>query len=208
MSTLLLFFAPLFSLAANTPISRVGFIDFFLHSWPAALTATGIWLWSRRWQHPKGLRLSWRGVVLHISRWVTVVNAFVQLVLRIKKPYMITSKGITQAGIPRFQPVHLAPHVLLVLVSLGICWMYMASVRSSPNQGMLFFALQGALFFWLLTAVVLFQDLRSLTSAGLTWNRSLRARLVPLAASCSLMLLLAVTAVAASGPIWQAITST
>ena len=85
--------------------------------------------------------------------------------------------------------------------------MYMAGVGSSPNQGMLFFALQGALLFWLLTAVVLFQDLRSLTRTGLTWNRSLRARRVPLAASCSLMILLAGTAVAASGPIWQAVTS-
>ncbi|MFF2243836.1 glycosyltransferase family 2 protein [Arthrobacter sp. NPDC058130] len=207
LTTLLLFSAPLISLAADTPISRVGFIDFFLHSWPAALTATGVWLWSLRWQHPKGLWLSWRGVVLHISRWVTVVNAFVQLVLRVKKPYMITSKGITEAGIPRFQLVHLAPHLFLALASLGVCWLYMETVGNSPNQGMLFFALQGALLFWLLTAVVLFQDLRSLTTAGVTRNRSIRARLVPLAASCLLMLLLVVTAVAAAGPIWQAVTS-
>lgn len=208
MTTLLLFFAPLISLATDAPISQVGFIDFFLHSWPAAITATGIWLWSLRWQHPKGLWLSWRGVVLHISRWVTVVNAFVQLVLRVKKPYMITSKGMTGAGIPRFRLAQLAPHILLVLVSIATCWFYIATVGSSPNQGMLFFALQGALLFLVLIAVVLFQDLRTLNNnAGLTWSRGLRVRAVPMAVSSSLMVLFAVTAVAAAGPIWQAVTS-
>ncbi|MGY2745483.1 glycosyltransferase family 2 protein [Arthrobacter sp. UYCu723] len=207
LTTLLLFFAPLISLAVDAPISRVGFIDFFLHSVPVASTATGIWLWSLRWQHPRGLWLSWRGVVLHVSRWVTVLNAFIQVILRVKKPYMITVKGMTEAGIPRFRFAQLAPYFLLVLASLAACWFFIARVGHSPNQGMMFFALQGALLFCLLIVVVVAQDLRTLSNAGVAWSRTVRARVAPLAASGSLILLFLVTAIAAAGPIWQAVTS-
>jgi len=207
LATLLLFFAPLLSLAADTPISRVGFVDFFLHSWPAAITGTLIWLWSRRWQHPHDLRLSWRGVALHVARWVTVVNAFVQVVLRVKKPYMITVKGLSGERIPRFRMTEVAPYVFLILCSFSMCWLYMAAAGHSANQGMLFFALQGALLFWLLIVVILAQDIRSLKHSGVTWRRCLQVRFAPLAASCALMLVFVVTAVAASPSIWQAVTS-
>jgi hypothetical protein len=166
-----------------------------------------IWLWSRRWQHPNDLRLSWRGVVLHVARWVTVLNAFVQVLLRVKKPYMITVKGLRGASIPRFRMIEVAPYIFLILCSFYICWLYLAVVGHSANQGMLFFALQGALLFWLLIVVVLGQDILSLKNSGVAWSRCLQVRSVPLTVTCVLMLVFVVTAVAASGQIWQAVVS-
>ena len=169
---------------------------------------TIIWvLWSRRWQHPSHLRLSWRGVALHVARWVTVLNAFIQAVLRVKKPYMITVKGLAAESIPRFRMTEVAPYVGLILSSLFVCWFYMGGVGHSSNQGMLFFALEGALLFWLLVAVILAQDIRSLINSGVAWRRCLQVRSAPLAASCSLLTVFVVTAVAASDSIWQAVVS-
>lgn len=207
ITTFTLFIAPLLSLVLDTPVSRVGFVDFLLHSWPAAITGTIIWLWSRRWQHPSHLRLSWRGVALHVARWVTVLNAFIQAVLRVKKPYMITVKGLAGETIPRFRMTEVAPYVVLILSSLLVCWFYMGGVGHSSNQGMLFFALEGALLFWLLVAVILAQDIRSLINSGVAWGRCLQVRSAPLAASCSLLTVFVVTAVAASDSIWQAVVS-
>ncbi|QYF89081.1 glycosyltransferase family 2 protein [Arthrobacter sp. PAMC25284] len=207
LTTLLLFVAPLISLAADSPISRAGFVDFFAHSLPAAFTATGVWLWSRQWQLPKGPGLTWRGVVLHISRWVTVLSAFIQVILRVKKPYMITVKGMSGTGVPKFGLAQLAPYFLLVLVSLAACWSFLLRVGSSPNQGMMFFALQGALFFGMLIAVVVTQDFRSLRDSGLAWGHAVKERRAPLTIAGVFLVLFLATSVAASGPIWQAITS-
>lgn len=204
LTTLLLFFAPLLSLVFDAPISRVGFIDFFLHSWPAAITATIIWLWSRRWQHPRRLRLSWRGVALQVARWVTVLSAFVQVVLQVKKPYMITVKGMNRS-IPRFRMAEVVPYVTLILLSLAACWLYISGVGRSANQGMLFFALEGALLFWLLLVVVLAQDIRSLADSGVARLRCLQVRLVPIVTTCSLLIALVATTSAASRPIWEAV---
>lgn len=207
ITTLTLFFAPLLSLVTDTPVSRVGFVDFLLHSWPAAITGTVIWLWSRRWQHPVHLRLSWRGIALHVARWITVLNAFIQVLLRVEKPYMITVKGIAGETVPRFRMAEIAPYIVLIFSSLAVCWLYMGGVGHSANQGMLFFALEGALLFWLLIAVILAQDIRALIKSDVTWGRCLQVRSVPLSVSSSLLVMLVVTAVAASGPIWQAVVS-
>ena len=169
--------------------------------------ALSIWLWSRKWQFPENLRLSWRGVALHVARWVVVLNAFVQVVFRVKKPYMITVKGLAGTSIPKFRVAEVAPYALLVLGSLAVCWIYLARNQNSATQGMLFFALEEALLFWLLIAVVLLQDIQALRSGGVGLSKTLRARLSPVAATVALVLLVAGTAVPASGPIWQAVTS-
>jgi hypothetical protein len=207
LTTLLLFLAPLLSLASDVPISNVRFVDFYLHSLPPALMGTAVWLWSRRWQHPRDLRLSWRGVSLHVARWVTVFNAFVQVVLRVKKPYMITVKGMGSDKIPLFRMGEIAPYICLVITSLAVCWLYMLTVGRSANQGMLFFALQGALLFWLLIVIILVQDLRALRKAGFERTGILRLRVAPISISIGLIFMFIVTAAAASSSIWEAVTS-
>jgi cellulose synthase (UDP-forming) len=207
ITTLVLFSSPLVSLVADARISRVGFVGFFAHSLPVAGVALAIWLWSRKWQCPRNLHMSWRGVALHLARWVVVLNAFVQVLLRVKKPYMITVKGMAGTSPPKFRMAEVAPYVLLVLGSLTVCWIYLARNQSSATQGMLFFALEEALLFWMLIAVVLLQEMRALRSAGVGWAKTLHALLSSVAAAVALLLLVVGTAVPAFGPIWQAATS-
>ena len=52
-----------------------------------------MWCWARKWFQPGGVRLSWRGLVLEIARWPVVLWAVINVLLRIKRPYMITPKG-------------------------------------------------------------------------------------------------------------------
>ena len=207
ITTLVLFCSPLISLVADARISRVGFVEFFAHSLPVVGLALAIWLWSRKWQFPENLRLSWRGIVLHVARWVVVLNAFVQVIFRVNKPYMITVKGMAGTSIPKFRVAELAPYMLVALGSLAVCWIYLARNQNSATQGMLYFALEEAMLFWLLIAVVLLQDIRALRSAGVGWAKAVKARLSPVAATVALVLLVAGTAVPASGHVWQAVTS-
>ena len=44
-------------------------------------------------QEPGGVRLSWRGIVLQTARWPVVLWALINVVLRVKRSYMITPKG-------------------------------------------------------------------------------------------------------------------
>ncbi len=98
LSTVALFLAPVLALTFDAPVAHVSIWLYLLHSWPVALVATAVWLWSRTWHQPRALGLSWRGVTLHVARWVIVLSAFIQVVLRIRKPYMITRKGMASAS--------------------------------------------------------------------------------------------------------------
>jgi cellulose synthase (UDP-forming) len=176
MSMLVLFVAPLIALTADTSVSHVGLFEFWAHSLPAALVASGTWFWSRSWHEPRTVRLSWRGVMLHVARWVVVLSAFVQVILRVKKPYMITTKGIAQGTVPRLQLRTLVPYLALVGASLGACWFYLVVHGHSAAQGYLLFAVEGAALFWLLLAVVLTQDLRAVRRLGASAREYGRAR--------------------------------
>jgi cellulose synthase (UDP-forming) len=166
LSMLVLFVAPTIALVFDTSISHVRLFEFWGHSLPAALVATATWLWSRSWHEPKTVGLSWRGVMLHIARWVVVLSALVQVVLRVKKPYMITTKGIGGGAVPRLHLKVLAPYLALIGSSLAACWFYLLVHERSASQGYLLFAVQGAALFWLLLAVILVQDLRSIERLG------------------------------------------
>lgn len=205
LATLLLFTTPLLSLVSNTPVSRVSLWQFLLHSWPAALTATASWVWSRPWQHPHRLRLSWRSAVLQVARWVTVLRAFIAVVLGVTKPYMITEKGLRTSTAPPFRLSLLAPYAGLALASLAACWWYLLTIGGSATQGMLFFALEGALLFTLLIVVVLYLDVRALVASGTTWREGIRLRSRAVAMAAALTMLVLATVVPSSGLIWRAV---
>ena len=204
LSMLILFVSPLLSLGFDAPISRVSLWTFLGHSIPAALTATAVWWWSRSWHEPKRVALSWRGIVLHMARWVVVLSAFAQVALRVKKPYMITIKGL---GADVRQPLRvalLAPYIGLIAASLATCWFYMAVYDRSASQGYLFFALEGAALFWLLIVVVLAQDALA-TVRPEALGHYLRLRATPFLALASVTVLLIVTALATSDRILEAL---
>lgn len=175
VAMLILFTAPLVTLVANKPITSTSYWDFIAHLLPVSFSSMVTWLWSRKWQLPAGLRLSWRGVLLHVARWLIVLSALVQVFLRVKKPYMVTIKGL-QDGVHKFPFGLLAPYIGLIGLSLGACWWYIEIYRTGPAQGYLFFALKGTLIFWLLLVVVLGIDLFSLINSGLSIYQIIRAR--------------------------------
>ena len=205
LSMLVLFAAPLLTLTLNDPIANVNYWTFLGHILPVSFAAATTWLWSRKWQFPQNVRLSWRGVVLHIARWVVVLSAFIQVVFRVKKPYMITVKGM--GGIPRFPLAVLVPYIALVGLSLGACWFYLGVYGGGPSQGYLFFALKGAILFWLMLVVLLAHDVYSVTKSGTTLLRALQARGAALATILSLTTLVALTTASSAGLIMQALTA-
>jgi cellulose synthase (UDP-forming) len=177
---LLLFTLPLVTLFTNTPIAHVSYWQFLLHSLPISVTGFIIWLWSHPWHFPKNLDLSWRGILLHIARWPIVLSAFIQVILGMQKPYMITVKGLQQ-GIKR--PFSLAPHYpyfFLIGLSLGACCFYLATVGQSDSQGYLLFALQGAVALLLPFITALIKDITDMVEGGIHFIHCLRLRRKPL----------------------------
>src|SRR5205085_1334567 len=68
-SMLILFSIPLIVVATGLRPSGVSLQAFLLAWLPMGATAAVVWFWSRRWQVPTEVGLSWRGVILHVARW-------------------------------------------------------------------------------------------------------------------------------------------
>jgi cellulose synthase (UDP-forming) len=204
LSTVALFLAPVLSLTFDAPVSHVSIWQYILHSWPISVVATVMWLWSRTWHQPRRISLSWRGVTLHVARWVIVLSALLQVLLRVRKPYMITKKGVTDDGGGRFRLSVLVPYLTLIGLALASCWLYLANVGTSPTQGMLFFALLEATLFTVLLAVVLRQDVRAVIDSGVPAGHTLRSRGLPLLTVASVSALTLATAVWSAHPVWMA----
>jgi cellulose synthase (UDP-forming) len=161
LSMLCLFVLPSLGLFSGQAISAVGYFDFIAHSLPLTLISFAMYRWSTKWHLPKGIRLSWRGIVLHVARWPVVLSALVQAIFKVKKPYMITPKGISLD-----RPISLAayiPYLGLILINLATCWVYIANGGESRVQGYLLFALQGAFFMIVVLAVAILNEWHSLT---------------------------------------------
>jgi len=205
MSTIVLFALPSAALVFNTAIARVFYPDFLLHSLPVAAVTLSVWMWSRKWHLANGPGLSWRGVVLHIARWVVVLSAFVQVVFRVRKPYMITVKGLRDAQQQPFPFAILMPYVALIVASLAACWCYLAAHGSGASQGYLFFALQGAGLFLLLLLIILVKDLAALRNRGVAALDCLRWRSPGIALIAVLAVLFAGTATVSYHPIVDAL---
>lgn len=202
---LVLFSAPLLTLASNQPITKVTYWAFLAHLLPLSFASTATWWWSRKWHCPKTLRLTWRGVLLHVARWVVVLSALVQVLLRVKKPYMITVKGMRRTDPPRFPLIVIAPYVALISLSLGVCWLYLRLYGGGQSEGYLFFALKGALIFLLMLAVLVGHDMYSLIRSGTPVLRVVRARADAIAVILSLTVLFIATAASSVGLIIQAL---
>lgn len=207
LAMLALFVAPSVALMLDAPISHVRVAHFYLHSIPLGAMSALAWVWSRTWFQPAGAGLTWRGIVLHIARWVVVVSALVQVILRVQKPYMITVKGLTADGRRPYRFRTLAPYVMLGAGALGACWFYLAVHHRSSNQGYLFFALAGAAVFGILVSVVTFQEVKERRRRSVPTARALLACATPIAASVLLLAGVAVTAAVSGGRIVEAFTA-
>jgi cellulose synthase (UDP-forming) len=204
LSMIVLFCVPLASLVFNIRVAHTGYLDFLLHSVWMGVVATVIWYWSRPWHVPAKLRLSWRGVTLHVARWVVVLSAFVQVLLRVKKPYMITQKGV-EGKVRSFPLQVFTPYVTLILLALGSCWLYLAVYRHGPAQGYLLFGLQDAALFWVLLVVTLAQEVGAARRAGVARVRSVALQARPVVLTGILGVLWIATGIVAAVPIIQAV---
>ncbi|MGI8913681.1 MAG: glycosyltransferase family 2 protein [Chloroflexota bacterium] len=191
LSMLWLFLMPSLVLLTSRSVATVPFVAYVLHALPMQVMAMAIWWWSRRWFQPKGLRLSWRGVILTIARWPVVFWALLNVLLRIKRPYMITPKG-QEGGMAR--PFNLraqGPYLLLVAACLIPVWRFLVFGQQGRAQGYVLFALMGALCMLSVFWVALGLDLTALLKEGITLGQTVARRFLPI--------LLAVFVLAAMG---------
>ncbi|MDQ3809680.1 MAG: glycosyltransferase, partial [Chloroflexota bacterium] len=179
-SMLVLFSMPLLALISGREPARSALWQFGLASAPLALAALALWCWTRRWQLPRGLQLSWRGMVLHIARWPIVFWALLNVALRVRHPYMITPKGAL-ADPPTFRLRTHAIYLVGALLGLATVWQYLLRETEADVDGYALFALLGVVYMLCVVLTNVGADLVSLRKRGLGLARSLRLRTSALA---------------------------
>jgi cellulose synthase (UDP-forming) len=149
------------------------------------------------------VRLSWRGVILEIARWPVVLWALVNVVLRIKRDYMITPKGVAGQRGPSASSIY-GPYIFLTALPLIALWYFHESAGGGGVQGYFGLALVNALLGLLLLKTTLVLEIRELASGpGIRAAVRMRAGVL----TCALLLLgcLAASTIAAWTPMLGAI---
>lgn len=141
-SFLILFLIPILSAILDVNPIHVTIGQLILHMLPSVAAIILVVLTAWPLMQPVGLRLSWRGVLLHLVRWPIVVTAIIGVLLGRQKPYQITPKGKFLDNAPTLKLYR--PFIVLGLLSAGAA-LY-ASVRHYTPQlaGQEFFALYAA----------------------------------------------------------------
>jgi cellulose synthase (UDP-forming) len=159
ISMFVLYIAPLVALLFDIHIAKVSFLEFLIKNLPLAIMPLLTYIWSRKWHNPKGINISYRGVMLYIARWVAVLNAVVQSILRLAKPYMITNKGLNDIHIWYIRTY--IPYYLLSIGPLVICLLYIFLKHSGTSQGYLLFAIEESCFFILLMTIPIILSIKT-----------------------------------------------
>jgi len=200
-----LFLLPALALLLNTPIAVMSFGQCVFPYSLLPMIAFGGWLWSRKWFQPKGLSLSWRGVILNIARWPVVLWALVNVILGVKKPYMITSKGVAVGEARSFNLSTQRPYLVLITLSLLSIWLFVLRISQSSAQGYLLFALGGTAMMVAVYAVALMMNLRGMHREGVSTVRAFKLHIKPLVLLGGLLVTLVVTSCVTTRPIAKAI---
>jgi cellulose synthase (UDP-forming) len=161
LSVAVLWMLPVVALLTGRPIAHVDLSEYLVYNLAVVLTSTLMWRWSRRWFQPKGIGLTWRGVALEIARWPIVLWAVVNVLLRIKRPYMITPKG-DRAGKPAPGSRLYGPFVTLAGIALVAVGAFVAFAGPAPTQGYLALVLFNVLMVLALLVTVLSLEVRDL----------------------------------------------
>jgi cellulose synthase (UDP-forming) len=143
VSFALLWVLPALALLMHQPIVSMKLGGFLLYFVPVILASSLMWAASRKWFQPRGLRLSWRGVILQTARWPVVLWALVNVVFRVKRTYMITPKGVTGQRGPRAISIY-GPYLALVAVPLLAIWVFYTTSDSVAVAGVYWIALANA----------------------------------------------------------------
>lgn len=157
-------------------VSGIYLWEFLQHFSPAFVANTCIYFWCRQY-FPMGLStMTWRQILLQVSRWPIVLMAIAQMLLGIQKPYMITPKGISK-GVTR--PFSVKIHtVFLALVLINIVSTVVFGTADSLSW--IIFSLWGASFFVFLYIIVLVMDLKQVWAEGASLREIISNRWKPI----------------------------
>ena len=194
---------PTVALVRQRPIADVSLPLFLLYFLPLPLMSTIMWCWSRRWLQPTGLRLSWRGVLLEIARWPVVLWALINVLLRVKRPYMITPKGVGRTGGPRLASIY-GPYLALAVVPLVALWDYALS-GATPLRGYYALALFNSFWGVALLVTMLLIEFRAVGRSGVRGIAAMRTRAAILAVVVSLVCVFAVSLIISWDSLLQAL---
>lgn len=168
---------PIVALLTDRLITRMALSEFFAYFLAMLATSTLMWWWCRDYFQPAGVRLSWRGMVLEIARWPIVLWAVVNVLLRIKRPYMITRKGTTAGAVAG----GLRPYgVLFALwaVGVGSVFAFHLAIGHGQAQGYLALVLLNVALVATLLLVAIGLELHELRRRLGSLGAALRARAV------------------------------
>jgi cellulose synthase (UDP-forming) len=182
LSMAVLWAVPTLAIVLHEPIAHVTLPRFLVYFLPLPLSSTVMWVWSRRWFQPAGLRLSWRGILLEIARWPVVLWALLNVLLRVKRPYMITPKGVARSGGPRLGQIY-GPYIALALVPLAglLAYVHSGLVAMRGYEALLLFNAAWA-FVMLVTMLVLeFRAVAAVEGGALKTRAGILATLLLLA---------------------------
>jgi cellulose synthase (UDP-forming) len=180
---------PAIALLVHEPIASVGLGQFLLYFLPVVLISTLMWCEVRRFFQPAGVRLSWRGIVLQTARWPVVLWALVNVLLRIKRPYMITPKGKAAGGGPSSLSIY-GPYIFLAAFPLAATWIFHATAGSGIVRGYYGLALANAVMGAAVIATTLSMDIKQIAYDHNHTLMAIRARAgILLAFVCLLALL-------------------
>lgn len=147
LSFCVMFFSPIVSLITDRRITDLTLETFLIHYLPIYVGGFMIWWAGHPIMQPSRLRLSWRGMLLHTIRWYVVLKAIISVILKVKKPYMITPKGKTSDSLSITLKTYM-PFITLGSLSA------LAVASSSYVHG--FYSLPGQTTFALLNATIMF----------------------------------------------------
>jgi cellulose synthase (UDP-forming) len=150
---------PAVALLTNGSIASVALVQFLVYFLPVILTSTVMWCVARRWFQPAGVRLSWRGIVLQTARWPVVLWALINVILHIKRPYMITPKGKAASAGPRPLTVF-GPYIFLTAFPLLAIWVPHAIAGASVISGYYGLVLANAIMGAAVLATTLGMDIK------------------------------------------------
>lgn len=204
LSLAILWAAPTIALLTHHPIAEVPFGRFVIYFLPLPLVSTLMWCWARPWFQPRGLRLSWRGMLLEIARWPVVLWALVNVLLHVKRPYMITPKGVGRGAGPRLLSVY-GPYLFMTLAPLASVWCYSLTSDNDALRGYYGLALLSAAFGAALLVTTLLIEFRDLRSSGTRGRELVRARAGIVATLATVTLAIALTASASWHPLVAAL---
>ena len=130
----LLWLLPPVALLLHRPIASVRLGDFLLYFVPVILASSLMWCETRRWMQPDGVRLSWRAAILEVVRWPVVIWALLNVLLAVKRPYMITPKGRAGPHGLRWASLY-GPYLALSALQLAAVWAFKPAATGPGIEG-------------------------------------------------------------------------